>query len=227
MGNARKQLFFGIERFPSKTCPICNSLDPDTWLHVLLKCTNHHIHALQIKRHNKAVWALCELILSNHKTHNYILMNAGTFNNNPPENTIPHWLLPCICSRPRCQCNARFKPDILYIAELPFLTHSTSTPTTNCSIQFIEFTYTNDRFSQDTIDNKILKYQPLINNITNLGWIVKPLIVITAGARGTIHSPSMKILENALQLPIKSIKQTFQKFNTIAIHHASSILLYK
>ncbi len=25
MGNARKQLLFGIERFPSITCPICNS----------------------------------------------------------------------------------------------------------------------------------------------------------------------------------------------------------
>jgi hypothetical protein len=40
MGNARKQLFFGIERFPTITCPICNSLEADTWLHLLLKCTN-------------------------------------------------------------------------------------------------------------------------------------------------------------------------------------------
>lgn len=55
MGNARKQLFFDRERFPSITCSICNSLDPDTWLHVLLKCNQHHIHALRIKRNNKAV----------------------------------------------------------------------------------------------------------------------------------------------------------------------------
>ena len=55
MGNARKQLFFGREAFPSITCPICNSLNPDTWLHVLLKCKQHHIHALRTKRHNKAV----------------------------------------------------------------------------------------------------------------------------------------------------------------------------
>ena len=55
MGNARKQLFFGIERFPSITCPICNSPEADTWLHVLLKCNQHHIHALRTKRHNKAV----------------------------------------------------------------------------------------------------------------------------------------------------------------------------
>jgi hypothetical protein len=38
MGHARKQLFFGREAFPSRTCPICNSTDADTWLHVQLKC---------------------------------------------------------------------------------------------------------------------------------------------------------------------------------------------
>ena len=39
MGNARKQLFFGMERFPSIICPICNSFDADTWLHVLFTTT--------------------------------------------------------------------------------------------------------------------------------------------------------------------------------------------
>ena len=58
MGNARKQLFFGRERFPSITCPICNSTDADTWLHVLLICTHDHIHAIRVKRHNKTVWEL-------------------------------------------------------------------------------------------------------------------------------------------------------------------------
>jgi ribonuclease HI len=38
MGHARKQLFFGRTAYPSHTCPICNSLEADTWLHVLLKC---------------------------------------------------------------------------------------------------------------------------------------------------------------------------------------------
>ena len=52
MGNARKQLFFGREAYPSSTCSICNSLEPDTWLHVLLNCRQSHIHALRI---NKAV----------------------------------------------------------------------------------------------------------------------------------------------------------------------------
>jgi hypothetical protein len=53
MGHARKQLFFGIEAFPSKTCPICNSLDADTWLHVLFKCKQQHIHTLITKKKKK------------------------------------------------------------------------------------------------------------------------------------------------------------------------------
>ena len=95
MRNARKQLFFGREAFSSITCPICNSLDPDTWLHVLLKCKQHHIHALRTKRHNKALWELRKLIVASNKSSCYVLMNAGTYNNNPPENTIPPWLPPC------------------------------------------------------------------------------------------------------------------------------------
>ena len=62
MGNARKQLFFGRERFPSITCSICTSADANTWLHVLLKCNHHHIHAIRVKRHNKVVWELRTLI---------------------------------------------------------------------------------------------------------------------------------------------------------------------
>jgi hypothetical protein len=84
MGNARKQLFFGINRFPSIACPICNSQETDTWLHVLLKCNQQHIHALRVKRHNKAVWELRKLILSTHRSRHYVLMNACTCNNNPP-----------------------------------------------------------------------------------------------------------------------------------------------
>ena len=38
MGNAEKQLFFGMKVFPSITCPVCNSPNLNTWLHVLLKC---------------------------------------------------------------------------------------------------------------------------------------------------------------------------------------------
>jgi hypothetical protein len=227
MGNARKQLFFGRDRFPSITCPICNSPDADTWLHVLLKCNQHHIHALRTKRHNKAVWEIRKLILSSQKSRCYTLMNAGTFNNNPQENTVPAWLLPCTCQQQRCHCNARFKPDLLCIKKLPHQSTPPLNPTNNLTVQFIEFTYTNDRFSQDTINNKTQKYQPLIDNINQLGWKVNPLMVITAGARGTTHIPSMKQLEEEFEIPPSNIKQTFKAINTIAIQYAGSILLHK
>ena len=76
MDNARKQLFFGRETYPSITYAICNSLEPNTWLHVLLNCRQSHIHALRIKRHNKTVWTLRKLIVSSKHSKCYILMNA-------------------------------------------------------------------------------------------------------------------------------------------------------
>ena len=120
MGNARKQLFFGRKTYPSITCSICNSIEPHTWLYILLNCRQSHIHALRTKRHNKALWALRKLIVSSKHSRCYILMNAGTFNDNPPENTVPPWLLPCTCGLQRCHCNARFKPNIICVKGLPY-----------------------------------------------------------------------------------------------------------
>ena len=71
------------------------------------------------------------------------------------------------------------------------------------------------------------KYQPLIDNITNSGRNVEPLIVIIVGARTTNYMPSMKILEEKLKIPEKNIRQTFREINTIAIQHAMSIILHK
>ena len=120
MGNARKQLFFGREAYPSITCSICNSLELDTWLHVLLNCRQSQIHALTTKRHNKAVWALRKFIVLSKHSRCYILMNARTFNDKPPKHTVPPWLLQCICSLQRCHCNARFKLDIICVKGLSY-----------------------------------------------------------------------------------------------------------
>jgi hypothetical protein len=53
MGNVGKQLFFGPKSCPNITSPICNSTKPNVWKHILLSCTQHHIHVLQVKTHNK------------------------------------------------------------------------------------------------------------------------------------------------------------------------------
>ena len=227
MGNARKKLLFGIQIFPSKTCPKCNSPNINTWLHVLLKCNQHRIHAFRTKRHNKTIWEIRKLILSSLKSRCYILMNAGSFNNNPKKNTVPTGLLPCTCGSLRCHYNARLKPDILCIKRLPYQNTPPSTPTDHLTIQFIEFTYINDRFSQETIDNKILKYQPPIDKLRLHRWKVDPLIVITTGARGTTHASSMKQLITTFQLAENAVKNTFEAINTSTIQYARSILLHK
>jgi hypothetical protein len=46
----------------------------------------------------------------------------------------------------------------------------------NLTIQFIEFTYCNDRFSPETLEAKNNKYKPLIDSITSRGWKVDPLL---------------------------------------------------
>jgi len=97
----------------------------------------------------------------------------------------------------------------------------------NLTIQFIEFTYCNDKFSPETIEAKNNKYKPLIDSIASRGWKIEPLIVITDGAQATAHIPSMKILEENLKIPMVTIKNTFKNINTIAIQYAMSILLHK
>jgi hypothetical protein len=130
-----------------------------------------------------------------------------------------------VCGRDHC--NARFKPDLLCVRELPYQSTPPTFPADNLTIQFIEFTYTNDKFSQDTINNKIQKYQPLINNIIQQGWKVDPLLVISAGAIGTTHAPSKKQMETIFLLYENFVNHTFKEIYTIAIQYAGSILLHK
>ena len=227
MGNACKQLFFGPTLFPHITCSLCHSPKPDTWKHVLLSCTQQHIHALRIKRHNKAVWELPKLLLSHPNTKCYTLMNAGTHNTLPHDNTVPAWLLPCTCTTPRCHCNACFQPDLLCVHGIPYQHQPPTAPNPTLTIQFIEFTFCNDRFPLVAIDRKTRKYEPLLRDIQAQGWTVAPLMVLTMGARATFHTSTMILLHDRLHIPRQSIQQTCTNINIIAIHHAMSILLYK
>jgi hypothetical protein len=226
MGNARKHLFWPL-CFPNIHCPLCNTIAIDTWPHLLLACPQPHIHALRTKRHNKAIWEIRKLILSSPLSRCLTLMNAGIYNSLPPENTVPPWLLPYICLTSRYNCNAKYKPDILCVQGLPHLSPPPLTINPSLTIQFIEFTYTNDRYLEDKINTKINKYQPLIDDIKLRGWNIKPLIVILAGARGTTHIPSLKVLKEDYKYKDTIITHTLTNINSIAIHHLTSILLHK
>ena len=85
-------------------------------------------------------------------------MNACIFNDNPRENTVLPWLLPCTCGLQRCHCNARFKRDIICVIGLPYQANPPNNPENNLKIQFIEFAHCNDRFLLETIIRKNEKY---------------------------------------------------------------------
>jgi hypothetical protein len=138
MGNTRKHLFWN-DLFPNVNCSLCRIIQPDTWLHILLCCTEPHIHKLRINRHNKAVQEIRKFLISNTESQCYTLMNAGKADGQAQENTIPHWLLPCTCNNQtqRCQCNAKLRPDILCIRNHPYNAEPPNQPNPTISIQFI------------------------------------------------------------------------------------------
>jgi hypothetical protein len=124
-------------------------------------------------------------------------VNAGKSDGQTQENTVPNWLLPCRCNNQtqRCQCNARLRPDILCIRNHPYIAKPPQEPNHTLTVQFIEFTYYNDRYSPDKIQEKTDKYLGLINNIKARGWNVDPLITLTAGARGSTHKNTISELK--------------------------------
>jgi hypothetical protein len=148
MDNARKQLFFGPIIYPSITCSICNSLEPNTWKHFLLSCHHSHIHALRIKCHNKVVWEIRKLITQHKHSRCFLLMNAGTFNEALPDNTVPSWLVQCTCQHFQCHYNARYKPNILCVQGLPYHSPPPNGPNPAFTLQFIEFTIAMTDFCQ-------------------------------------------------------------------------------
>jgi hypothetical protein len=228
MGNARKHLFWN-KRYPNINCSLCRMIQPDTWLHILLCCTEPHIHKLRINRHNKAVHEIRKLLISNTKSRCFILVNAGKSDGQVQENTVPNWLLPCSCNNQtqRCQCNAKLRPYILCIRNHPYNADLPQGSNHTLTVQLIEFTYCNDRYYPDKIQEKRDKYLELINDIKARGWNVDPLITLTAGARGSTHKNTILKLKRAYSLPKNIIDPMVSQLNIIAIKFAMNILLFK
>jgi hypothetical protein len=156
-------------------------------------------------------------------------MNAGKTYGQAQENTVPHWLLPCTCSNltQRCQCNTKLRPDILCIRNHPYNADPPNQPNPTISVQFIEFTYCNDRYSPDKINDKTVKYEGLLESIKARGWKVDPLLVLTAGARGSTHKNTISALKNLYIIPKTIIEPLVSQLNTNSIKYAMNILLYK
>jgi hypothetical protein len=163
---------------------VLNTQSIDTWSHLLLACTNPNIHKLRIKRHNNTIWEIHKLLLSNKISRYLILINVGKNNNKTQDNIVPDWLLPCSCPNKSCHYNARKNPDILLMINHPYNNPPPMQPTPNITIQFIEFTYSNNRFPPEKVIEKEIKHALLIRDIQNQRWTITPLFVIIARARG-------------------------------------------
>jgi hypothetical protein len=127
----------------------------------------------------------------------------------------------------RCQCNSKLRPDILCIRNHPYNAEPPQEPNHTLTVQFIEFTYCNDRYSPKKIQEKTEKYQGLINDIKAKDWNVDPLITLTAGARGSTYKNTITELKKAYSLPKNTIEPMVSQLNIIAIKYAIQILLVK
>ena len=73
-------------------------------------------------------------------------MNVETHNELPQENIMPPWLLPCTCGAQRCHCSTMLKLDTLCIIGRLYNHPPLETLAPEFTIQFIQFTYYNDKF---------------------------------------------------------------------------------
>ena len=145
MGNHRKNIFWPLN-YPNANCTLCRNNNIDTWPHLLSTCEHPYLKGLRIARHNKATHLITQTLQANKNTRFYTLTNAGNLNNQPPDPTIPEWLLKCTCPQQPCQCQAKLRPDILCVLGAPNQIQTPISPFTNYTVQFIEFTYCHDRF---------------------------------------------------------------------------------
>lgn len=81
----------------SLTQPSLHFVTSNICLCLLLCCTNKHINAFCIKRHNKAVHTIDATSLPHPLIQHFTLIPAKTYNNRPMDNNLPCWLLSCTC----------------------------------------------------------------------------------------------------------------------------------
>jgi hypothetical protein len=117
--------------------------------------------------------------------------------------------------------------NVMLDSDHPYNAEPPQEPNHILTIQFIEFTYCNDKYSPAKIQEKTNKYLGLINDIKARGWNVDPLITLTACARGSTHKNTITKLKRAYSLPKDIIEPTVSQLNIIAIKYAMNILLFK
>ena len=108
-------LIFWPHTHPNPNCTLRQMNDKDTWPHLLSLYNNKFLKGLTIARHNAVAHQLTDLLKSNLFTRHLTLVNVGNQHGNLQDNTIPPWILSCICNSTRCECLAKLRPNIIYI----------------------------------------------------------------------------------------------------------------
>jgi hypothetical protein len=134
MDNACKQLFFGLDLYPTISCSIWKSLKPNTWKHALLSYKQQYIHTLRIKRHNKVVWEIQKLLIQSNKSRCFTLINADTFNTCSLENIVLPYLVLCTYFIHCYTCSACLQPNILCVQGIPYKYNPPTNPDPNITI---------------------------------------------------------------------------------------------
>jgi hypothetical protein len=73
----------------------------------------------------------------------------------------------------------------------------------------------------------MVKYGNLLNNIKAHGWNVDPILVLTAGARGSTHKKFIKEIKRIYKIPKQQPKTLAEQININAIKYSMNMLLCK
>lgn len=96
-------------------------------------------------------------------------------------------------------------PKTLHLFGAPNNNQLPLIPSLTNTMQFIEFTCCHDRFHNTTIRETCDKYNPLIQLLIIVGWIINPLITITTSINKTIHKYSLLALKHLKLHVIKKL----------------------
>ena len=138
--------------------------------------------SLCTNRHNKATCSLAHTLLSHPTSRHVTLIHVGTYDNHTPKILS----FPCSCSFTKCNFNSQLRPNILSIeGKCPMDKPPCSpSPPLPCpplpqfTLQFIEFTYCNDRLLVIATACVIEKHPPLSPTYKAFGWqTLHPLII--------------------------------------------------
>lgn len=82
---------------------------------------------------------------------------------------------------------------------------------------FIEFNYTNDRYTPNSIQTKHTKYQSFLQDISQRGWNVAPLLVLIASAYNTTHTSILTNLHEPYKINKDTLLQPLHKLTPLPL----------